>query len=140
MPASNDKLGRSAGFTLIEVLIALVIITLALGAVAEVFAGARAGHDVAADVDQAIAIANRQLAVAGSAAVLHTGDDQGVASSRFAWRLAIEPYYDTAATGQTAFDPTAIRLYRITVTVAWGSDRGARHITLSTLRLVAAAR
>ena len=134
MPRLRDSRRRCAGFTLIEVLVALAIVGLALGAVAEVFAVARQGQVMATDVDGAVGVADRQLALAAMTDPPRLGLSRGTAG-RFVWRLSVAPFHDSADAGRPA--PP---LYRITVTVGWAGDRGSRQVTLSTLRLAAAAR
>src|ERR1700691_4587257 len=94
---------RQAGFTLIEVLVALAIIGLALGAVAGVFGQGLAGHETASEAEAALAVAEEQLALA--AATPHPGAANGVFANRYAWQATVAPYQD--ADGKTADAPTA---------------------------------
>ena len=123
---------RTAGFTLIEVLVALAIVGLALGAIASVFSNGLRGHVTASDAEAALALAEEQLALAGIS--LHPGSAGGEFAGRFAWQTTIAPYADD---GNKAADlPTSLpRLYRIAVSVAWQDGRRSREIALSTLRL-----
>lgn len=121
----------SAGFTLIEVLVALAIVGLALGAVAATFGNSLTAHETAADAEAALAVAEEQLALA--AAAPRPGNAAGNFAGRFAWRTTVAPYED----GSKTADPThsAPVLYRVAVSVAWRDGRRSREIALSTLRL-----
>ena len=127
MSARHDN----AGFTLIEVLVALAIVGMALGAIAAVFSTALLGHQTADSAEQALAVAEEQLALA--AAVPRPGKTGGTFAGRFAWRTSVEPYADGK---ENADIPTSLPpLYRIDVTVAWHDGRRGREVALSTLRL-----
>jgi general secretion pathway protein I len=121
---------RQAGFTLIEVLAALAIAGLALGAAATIVRDGLFAHAVAGDVDTALALAREKIAAAGVTAPLHDGADQGVFADRFAWRLVVSRY-DDAATPASA----AQRLYRIAATITWRDGGRGREVALATLRL-----
>jgi len=127
--------GRAAGFTLIEVLVALAIVGLALGAIAGVFGNGLAGHETAADAENALALAEERLALAGTTP--RPGSSSGDFAGRFVWGTTVSPYEDE---GAKAGDTTATRptLYRVAVSVAWHDGHRRREVSLSTLRLGAA--
>lgn len=121
----------TAGFTLIEVLIALSVVGLALGALAGVFGNALMGHETASDAEAALALAEERLALVG--ATLRPGKASGNFAGRFAWYTTIAPYEDK---DKAAEIPTSLpRLYQVAVTVAWQDGRRSRQVALSTLRL-----
>jgi general secretion pathway protein I len=125
-----------AGFTLIEVLVALAIVGLTLTATAGVFSSGLLSHESASGAEAALALAEERLALAG--ANLHPGADKGVYDDRFAWQTTVAPYVDV---GDTKFaDKSAMpTLYRVAVSVAWRDGHRSRELSLSTLRLGAAA-
>jgi general secretion pathway protein I len=122
---------RSAGFTLVEVLVALAIVGLALGAVAATFGNSLTAHETAADAEAALALAAEQLALA--AASPRPGTARGNFAGRFAWQTNVALYDD----GDKTADPTQSLpvLYRVGVSVAWRDGRRGREVALSTLRL-----
>jgi len=123
---------RQVGFTLVEVLVALAIIGMALGAIAAVFGQGLAGHETASEAETALAVAEEQLALAAS--VQRPGAASGVFSGQFAWQTTVAPYKD--AEDKTAGAPSGLPpLYRIAVSVAWHDGRHTRQVSLSTLRL-----
>jgi general secretion pathway protein I len=124
------------GFTLIEVLVALAITGLALGAVAGVFGVGLTAHETTSAAETALAVAEQELTLA--AATPRPGAANGIFANRFAWQTTVAPYTDPAAKAPDA--PTAVPpLYRIAVSVAWDDGRHTRAVSLSTLRLGAAA-
>jgi general secretion pathway protein I len=126
----------NAGFTLIEVLVALAIIGLALGAVASVFSNGLTAHETVSDAEAALAVAEEQLALA--AASPHPGASNGTYGGRFAWRATVAPYTDPSDKSPDA--PTTLPpLYRVAVSVSWQDGRHSRALSLTTLRLGAAS-
>jgi general secretion pathway protein I len=127
---------RNQGFTLIEVLVALAIVGLALGAIAGVFSNGLTAHETVSDAEAALAVGEEQLAIA--AASLHPGASNGTYGGRFAWRATVAPY--TEPSDQSPDAPTTLpQLYRVAVSVAWQDGRHSRALSLSTLRLGASA-
>ena|ERR1700722_3381188 len=125
---------RAAGFTLVEVLVALAVVGLALAAIAGVFSQGLMGHETASGAEAALAVAEEQLTLA--AATLRPGASSGAFDGRFNWRVTVSPY----AEDKTAADlPNSLpRLFQIAVSVAWQDGHHSRQIALSTLRLAAA--
>jgi general secretion pathway protein I len=129
-PARRSQKG-DAGFTLFEVLVALAIVGLALGALASVFSNGLIGHETASDAETALAVAEEHLALA--AATLHPGSSRGTDAGRFAWQATVSPSDDG---GKPAEVPNSLPLlYRVAVAVAWHDGRHSRQLALSTLRL-----
>lgn len=134
------------GFTLIEVLVALAIAGLALAAIAGVFGTGVLGHETAADVDTALAVAEERLASAEAAATMRPGRSSGVYAGRFDWQVSVTPYDDTDRGTAAAVAPnplagsatSTLRLFHIEAAVAWRDGRRQRQLALSTLRLLPA--
>jgi prepilin-type N-terminal cleavage/methylation domain-containing protein len=142
VPSRCRSPARAAGFTLIEVLVALTIAGLALAAIAGVFGTGAIGHRTAADADIALALAEEKLAGAEATAAIRPGRSGGTYDGRFDWRVSVARY-DDAGTG-AAFTQTPLpapnaanlQLYRIEAGVAWSDGRHRRQLELSTLRLL----
>jgi general secretion pathway protein I len=122
---------RAAGFSLVEVLFALAIVGLMLGATASVFRNGLMGHENASDVATAIALAEEKIEAAGVTQTLRPGDSTGE-FGRFRWRLSIAAYADQEA------PPPDLRLFRIAVEVEWRDGLRQRRFGLATLRLAEA--
>ena len=121
----------NAGFTLIEVLVALAVIGLALGALAGAFSNGLTGHKTAADAEAALALAEERLALASAA--IRSGRDGGNFAGRFDWQTTVSLYEDKDKTADAIAPPP--RLYQVAVTVTWHDGRRGRQVVLSTLRL-----
>jgi Tfp pilus assembly protein PilV len=138
MPSSGaNRPGDSAGFSLIEALIALVITGLALTAIAGVFGNGLIGHRASEEAATALTLAEGKIAMAGASEALRPSRSVGVFAGRFSWALTIAPYDDRQDKTASGFDQPApaLRLYRISAAVAWREGTRQRRLALATLRL-----
>ena len=121
----------AAGFLLVEVVVALAIVTLAFGygfrSLSESFDRFALDHDAAA----ALAVAQSTLDRAGFDLPLGQQEEEsGTAAGGFAWTIASAPY--TAVVPPAA---TGLIGYVVHVTVAWHARGQVRRLQLSTVRL-----
>jgi general secretion pathway protein I len=128
----------SAGFSLIEVLVALAVVGLTLGATASIFGNGLLGHEAAGDVDTALALAEEKLSSAGITEPLRPGRTGGVFANRFRWRIAVSEEHDKIA-GASNSPVVAFRLFRVEVAIAWRNGVRERQIAIDTLRLAVVA-
>jgi len=123
---------HSAGYTLIEVLVAFLILALALAVLMRIFAGGVRNVSVASDYARAVLIAESRLAEAGMDGALLPGETSGIEEDRYTWTRRVEPY----VLGSGAVQPQPkIAAWYVTVSVAWPHETGSRSIDLSTVRL-----
>ena len=136
MASCGRKRNGAAGFTLIEVLVALVIGGLAVAAIAGVVGNGLLASRVSDQSVIALTLAESKLAAAGADEPLRPGNHEGNFAKYFVWRLSIAPYDDPGRRDTGGLDaPSALRLYRVAVTVAWSDSAKRRQLSLSTLRL-----
>jgi general secretion pathway protein I len=127
---------RQGGFTLIEVVVAFVLLALVMSAGLEVFTtGMRRSIDLE-ERSQALAVAQSQMASAGTEVPLKEGNASGQSDDgKYRWILTI------ARSEEGAADPsqpvqTAYGLYRVEVVVTWrGADERDHNFSLATLQL-----
>jgi general secretion pathway protein I len=138
MPFFSRNRAGTAGFSLVEVLVALTIVGLTLGTIANVFGSGLFGHVAASDIDTALALAEGRLDAAGIHEPLRPGRTAGVFADRFRWQLVISRYEDKTS---PAIDQSAMGfwLFRLEITIAWQRDRRERRVSLATLRLASAS-
>ena len=136
----------SDGFTLLEVLVAFVILAISMGVVLNVFSsGLDSGRKAEARV-VAVLLAQSKLASLEAERPLAVGESEGRFDRTYFWRATVEPYSESEELSDRI--PDSIAAYRLSVTVHWsdsGSRSGAaagggpgRQVTLATLRLAAA--
>jgi general secretion pathway protein I len=124
--------GRESGYSLIEVLVAFMILALALTVLLRIFSGGLRNVSVSSDYATATLIAESRLAAAGIDVPLAPGETSGTEGERFEWTVSVQDYqpwtgYRSAAKGVDA--------YRVTVTVEWPHGNNTRSVGLSTVRL-----
>jgi len=124
---ANERRPSDLGFTLIEVLVALVIFALLFGALAQIFQTGLRQTANAAAASTATMVARSQLARVGVELPLATGEMEGETAEGLRWRTVIQ--VSEPPSEEQSFVP-----YLVEVTVAWG-EGPAEQITLTTLRL-----
>jgi general secretion pathway protein I len=118
---------RAQGFTLLEVLVALIVFALVFGILAQIL---RTGLRQSASAETTAAaslLARSQLARVGTELALEVGEVEGEADG-MRWRTAIE-------LAEAASEDTELATYQVQVTVAWGDDQAPQEVTLTTLRI-----
>jgi prepilin-type N-terminal cleavage/methylation domain-containing protein len=119
--------GRTApGFTLLEVLVALLVFGLMFGILAQIMRTGLRQSAAAEDTAIASLLARSQLARVGVELPLEPGLVEGEVDG-MRWRTAIR-------LAEPLSEETGIGAYRVDVTIAWGESE-ARQLTLTTLKL-----
>lgn len=121
----------SAGFTLLEVLVAFVILLLAFAVVLRIFATGSRGVVASDDVNRAVAYAQANLAEVGITEPLQSGDSHGELPDGYTWQRSIRPYPTDDAAVSLRVPP----LYEVTAWIRWERKGRDREISLSSLRL-----
>ncbi|MGE5269916.1 MAG: type II secretion system protein J [Thiohalocapsa sp.] len=121
--------GPSAGFMLVEVVVALAIAAMAFGMAFHALSGGfdrlRKDHNSA----KALLLAESMLDRIGHDIALGAADQSGSTRDGFAWVVQTAPY--PAATAET----NPLVGYVVRVSVHWQEQRNRREIQLTTLRL-----
>ena len=126
-----------AGFSLLEILAAFVILALVATALFRLFSGALGNASVAEDASRAVLVAQSRLESARGAAQ-PVGDSGADDDGRFAWTTRVAPWQgsDTPPELAAAAQMSATQLYRISVEVRYAGAGGReRTLELSTLKL-----
>jgi general secretion pathway protein I len=117
---------RERGFTLIEIVVAFVLLALIFSTSFEVFSsGMRRAADLE-DQSRAVVVAQSRLAVTGMEEQLKQGSVSGTSEDgRFQWTVAVTPTDEaTPPPGQPQPGPGTYMFYRINVRVDWkGADQ-----------------
>jgi general secretion pathway protein I len=126
------------GFTLLEVLIAFAIASLALALMFRAASSGMLSVQAAGRYEEAVARARSHLAAIGREASLVAGSSEGDDGGGYSWHLAVTPI----ATGQTASGgalqiagaPPPV-LYAITVGISWHDTGKDRQVVLRSERM-----
>lgn len=135
---------RQSGFTLLEVVVAFVVLALTLSTVFEVFSTGLARAGDLEEHSKALAIAQSKLSGAGVEEPIKEGELRGATRDRhYRWLVKTARHQEPPAPGAgaagTAPAPSpqsTYSLYRIDVVVEWTTATGAvRNVQLATLEL-----
>lgn len=127
------------GFSLLEVLVAFVILSLVATALFRLFSGALANASAADDYSRALLVAESALAEAAAVQPLREGTQSGSADDgRIAWTTRVAPYAppDVSPDLERASEAMQFRLYRVTAEVRFAAPGGGeRRYELATTRI-----
>ena len=131
--------GHGAGFSLLEVLAAFVILALVGTALFRLFSGALGNASLADEYSRATLYAESRLASIGVETPLREGSQQGTSEDGYyTWIAKVEPYSPPGIPPdmENAAAAMAIRLWRLAVTVRWpGAPGSERSVALATERV-----
>ena len=139
---------RQEGFTLIEVMVAFVILAVALGLLLGILSRGLKQVTQAGNETEASLYAESLLDALGTLEPIEPGVRDGdFDKGRYQWRLQVNEAEDPAppppppeGQPQTTEGAGAPALYRIVLDVEWGARTPAQHLRFSTLRLRAPPR
>jgi general secretion pathway protein I len=124
---------EAGGFTLLEVLIAFAIASIALGVLYQGAAGGLFGSRLAARTDEAVARARSRLAAQCHGAHLTAGEHSGDDGSGYRWRTEIgKVSSETIERGGADRPAPSARadLFAVRVTVSWPGTVRPHRVTL----------
>lgn len=123
---------QQGGYTLIEVLVAFVILAMTLTILFRIFSAGMRNIGVASQYSEAVLIAEAQLDSPGFGEPLVPGRTEGVTDQRYRWTRTV------TGLQSDAIDPVP-GAFQISVSVEWPTLTGSRRIELSTVRLESSA-
>ena len=127
----------SAGFSLLEVLVAFVILALTLSVTMRIFSGGLRNAALADDYSRALLLAQSRLAELSVQPL--AGEASGEFDGKYRWHSTIHPRIDEASAAGIGAPLLPVSLMEIEVRVAWGEEGGkSREIALHTLQLAPA--
>ncbi len=133
------KMPRNArGFSLLEILVAFVLLALAMTVLMQIFSTSLNGAAVADRYAKASMLAESRLAAAGVEAALKEGSTSGSFDDTFSWQVDVKPYVEptTDAATQNFEQQLFVRLFEVTSTVSFANDdRRSRSVTISKLQV-----
>lgn len=126
----------AAGFSLLETLVALLILAVSLGAILGIFATALRAASQADDITRATRIGESLLAQLGTEIPLHDGISQGTLPPGYRWRISVAAY--TSGTELPSWQ-MPLQAYWVEIEVARTTGGPGATVKLSTLRLAGTA-
>jgi len=126
----------SAGYTLIEIIVAFAILALGLTLLLGTLSGATRQVRAAGDAGRAALHAQSLLAEFANLPQPQQRDGE-LEDGRYHWQLEVEPWQDPAPqAGGLPVDPNAARLLHLRLQVEWGQRTPAQRVEVTSLRLV----
>ena len=130
---------RNAGFSLLEVLAAFVILALVATALFRLFSGSLHNASAAEEWSRALMVAESQLELASSAQPLKESTERGQDSTgTIQWETRVVAYVppDTSPDAERAAELLGTRLLRVTTDVKFpAAVNGERTLSLTTVKL-----
>lgn len=143
----NGAPRRSAGFTLLEVMLAFVVFALSFATVLEIMAGSMRSVRRASDDTEVALFAQSIMDLVGTEIPLEEGQYNGEGMDRFRWQLGIFLYQaedgdvsEVEGRTQELAEMSGIELYLVQLDIDWESGQRQRELQFSTIRSVLANR
>lgn len=132
--------GGKRGFSLLEVLVAFVVLSLALSVIMRIFSQGMSSVSESEHHARAVMLAESKLALLGADIPLEEGETSGDSEDKLHWRVRVTAYDpDKAKAAQEVKLPTPtlpVRLLHVEIEVSWGASPDApRRMRLVTLKL-----
>lgn len=122
---------HQCGFSLLEMVVALVILSISLVMLYQAAAGAT--RNVRVDERYAYAVQLAESLLAEYPWVPAGGVGDGGEVQEYVWRRSSQPLDDQGEGSTSAFTQNAVRLQQLTVEVRWAEGAGERNVTLVTV-------
>ncbi|MGB5454656.1 MAG: type II secretion system protein [Gammaproteobacteria bacterium] len=124
---------RQRGFSLIEILVAFMILAMSLTVIFRIFSGGLRNVALSEDYARAVLVAEAQLSAIGISEPLEQGVSSGEWGKRFRWERVIENYQPWEQQDKQL--SARVLAYQVTVNVDWEHAGRSRQISLSSVRL-----
>ena len=122
----------SQGMTLIEVLVAFIVLSLTMAVIMQIFSAGMRNARLAEGYSRAVFLAESKMAAVGLERPLSPGEESGQVGGEMQWRVSVTPAEDDVTTNAQLMP---VRLYQVRVTASWGDDGRERQVELTSLRL-----
>ncbi len=123
---------RVRGFTLLEILVAFIVLAVAGGALLQLFQGGLQNLTLAAEYTQAALLARSKLAELDARAEVSASSEEGSFDDQFRWEVTLQPYVD--ADGATPPE-AGVQAMQLELTVLWGAGPDERRYAVQSLLL-----
>lgn len=122
-----------AGFTLIEVIVALIIAVMGLIAMFKAISGGMMSVEIATQHTTAIRYAQSHLEELGVTRPLRSGEQRGTEKDGYTWSLRITPLASHSRSEKR--DSLPLTLFAVEAVVSWKTDKRERSVRLESYRL-----
>ncbi|MFI0397787.1 MAG: prepilin-type N-terminal cleavage/methylation domain-containing protein [Thiolinea sp.] len=127
-----SKTAKQQGFTLLEIMVAFVIMGLVVGTLLQLFGSAMRSVALADEYSFAVQVAESRMEAVGSEIKVEkntvSGQEEGTA---YQWAVTMQPIELNEKQEEFSL---SIEPYQVTVIVSWNSEGKQRQFTLTSLR------
>ncbi len=123
---------HSRGLTLMEVLVAFIVLSLTMAVILHIFSGGMRNSGRADNYSRAVFLAQSRLAAVGIEQALLPGEESGQVGSHMQWRVTVARLEDGGEADRLLMP---VRQYQVRVQVAWREDGRDQKIELTSVRL-----
>jgi general secretion pathway protein I len=131
---------RAHGFSLLEILVAFIVLALAMTILMQIFSTSLVGASITDKYARATMLAESKLAAVGVEEVLKEGGSSGTVDDIYNWAIEIKPYSEPSTDPNPANNPASyeqllyVKLFEVVLSVSFpGDDKKVRTVTLSKL-------
>ncbi len=126
------KVHKAHGFTLLEIMVAFVVMGLVVGALLQVYGSSMRSAALADEYSFAVQVAESRMQAVGTEIPVEKGNVNGSEEGTpYQWSVVMEPV--ELDEKQEEFS-LSVQPYQVTVLVSWDSDGKRREFMLSSLR------
>ncbi|GAB2563154.1 prepilin-type N-terminal cleavage/methylation domain-containing protein [Dyella jejuensis] len=129
----NTPARHARGFSLLEVIAAILLLAITFAALMEVAGGSIRLSQNAAEHTQAALWARTLLDTRFTLDPIQTGTSEGHFDNRYRWRLQVTPWVGPGVTAPAT--PYAFQMYKLDLDVMWGTAPFDHTAHFSTLRI-----
>jgi general secretion pathway protein I len=127
-----------SGFSLLEILVAFAILALSIGVLLNIFSRGLRTAIVSEEIQQAINIAESQMARAGIEVALAEGSASGVVDGKYTWTIQSMPYELPKPANNVVMPPLEATGFKVQVRVEWQEGNDSKEFVLNSVRLAKA--
>jgi len=133
MHRKTTKSGAATGgYTLIEVLVAFVIVVMVFSVFARLFSSGMRNVSASANYARGVVLAESIMAEIGTEPAILPAESSGTEDGGYRWTVTVREF---APHIWNQFQGSAIAAYRVSVVVEWVHESGTRNVSLSTVKL-----
>lgn len=128
----NSPRSREKGFTLIEILVAFIVLATSLGVIMSILSVAMRTSSAASNDQYALVLAESKISELVATQELKVGRREGEFDDTYQWESVVEPWEFPDQNPGTVYTFTP---YLVEVAVIWG-DNDSERLTLSSIYIV----
>lgn len=128
----HNALKAERGITLIEVMVAFVILALSVTVLLRIFSSGLSNTVISQQYVDAVVLAETRMAQIGTTMEIIPGVESGEAGEKYIWKTVIDPYYPWQGSEDGKVPVSA---FVVDVEVSWEEKGRMRNVVLTSIKL-----